>query len=167
MHQSWSVLCSPRFPQLCPDADVSNQLDVRVPNHVSTPRTARSEPSPMSTSHQESSSLPGSLSVTPQIPASPDGAELSDHDEEYVQGLVESLRKLSVSPQSYRYHGKSSALVLIQAALELKNQHPGRSGQVEPQERASYKYPVSPMSSSPRGASEPSIVAQTRFHALV
>lgn len=77
------------------------------------------------------------------MPESPDEAELSDNDEAVDQGLIESLRKLSVSPQQYRYHGKSSGLVLIRTAVELRNQQLGRSGQVEPQERLPYTFPVS------------------------
>ncbi len=76
------------------------------------------------------------------MPPSPEELESSDNDDGLDTGLVERLCKLSVVPQPYRYHGKSSGLVLIRSAIGLRNQHLGISGQVEPQEKIPHEFPV-------------------------
>ncbi|RPD69776.1 hypothetical protein L226DRAFT_264291 [Lentinus tigrinus ALCF2SS1-7] len=127
--------------KICPDADFSGELDEHASNRGSTSRTLGSTGSRASTSRHEGRSPLNSLPVTPQMPQSPDDGDLSDNDEAEDQGLIESLRKLSISPEQYRYHGKSSGLVLIRTAVELRNQQLGYSGQVEPQERLAYTSP--------------------------
>ncbi|RPD58792.1 hypothetical protein L226DRAFT_539420 [Lentinus tigrinus ALCF2SS1-7] len=125
--------------QLCPDTDVSTEPDGQVPDG-STTRSLRSEGSRASTSRSEGPLR--SLPMTPQIPGSPDEDYLSDYEEDVENGLTETLRELSVSsPESYRYHGKSSGLVLVRTAMEMRNQQLGGSGKFEPQERAAYRYP--------------------------
>ncbi|TFK88853.1 hypothetical protein K466DRAFT_53611 [Polyporus arcularius HHB13444] len=127
--------------KLCPDTDVSGELDGHVSDRGLEARNTGSEGPRASTSRVEGPSPLSSLPITPQVPGSPDDDDLSDNDEAVDKGLIESLRKLSVSPQPYRYHGKSSGLVLIQTAIEVRNQQLGRSGRVEPQERESHRYP--------------------------
>ncbi|KAI0701458.1 fungal-specific transcription factor domain-containing protein [Cerioporus squamosus] len=129
--------------KLCPDSDISNELGGHASDRRLAARDSGSEGSrAASTSRVEGPSPLSSLPITtPQMPESPDEAELSDNDEAVDEGLIESLRKLSVSPQPYRYHGKSSGLVLIRTAIELRNQQFGYTGQVEPQERAPHRYP--------------------------
>ncbi|RPD58799.1 hypothetical protein L226DRAFT_471250 [Lentinus tigrinus ALCF2SS1-7] len=132
--------------QLCPDTDVSTELDGQVPDSGSTTRAIQSEGPRASTSLLGRPNTLISLPMTPRIQGSPDGDDLSDDDVNVEPGLTDTLRKLSVSASdSYRYHGKSSGMVLIRAAIEMRNQQLGGSSKYEPpQERASYKYLVSP-----------------------
>ncbi|KAI0701459.1 fungal-specific transcription factor domain-containing protein [Cerioporus squamosus] len=127
--------------KLCPDADLSGELEDQVSDRGSTARPLGSAGSRASTSRLDGLSPLSSLPISPQMPPSPDEADPSDNEEALDKGLIESLRKLSVSPQTYRYHGKASGLVLIRSAIGLANQELGSSGQVEPQEKIPHGYP--------------------------
>ena len=57
----------------------------------------------------------------------PDGDDLDPSDDEIIaqRNIVQSLQKMSVNPSSMRYHGKSSSLLFIQAAMDLKHEYAG------------------------------------------
>ena len=64
------------------------------------------------------------------VPVPDDGL----HDDTSV--LTDNLKRLALSPSEYRFFGKSSGPVLIQAAMELKREY---SQSVEPVPKASQK----------------------------
>ena len=53
--------------------------------------------------------------------------DLDPSDDEIVaqRNIVQSLRKMSMNPSSMRYHGKSSSLLFIQTAMDLKQEYAG------------------------------------------
>ncbi len=63
-----------------------------------------------------------SMVAGPSVSAEPDNLDPSDDESEVQKNIVEAFNKLSIKPMSYRYHGKSSGLVLIRAAHHLKDQ---------------------------------------------
>lgn len=56
-----------------------------------------------------------------------DSDDLDPSDDEIVaqRNIVQSLRKMSMNPSSMRYHGKSSSLLFIQTAMDLKQEYAG------------------------------------------
>ncbi|RDX40755.1 hypothetical protein OH76DRAFT_1412738 [Lentinus brumalis] len=144
--------------KLCPDADLSGELEGEVSDRGSTAGILGSEGPRASTSRLEGLSPLSSLPITPRMPPSPEELESSDNDDGLDTGLVERLCKLSVVPQPYRYHGKSSGLVLIRSAIGLRNQHLGISGQVEPQEKIPHEFPwLMPPSQGPLPVFDPDV----------
>lgn len=57
---------------------------------------------------------------TPPVPSD----ELVDDDFGHVI-LTDNLKRLSMDPTEYRFFGKSSGAMLIQTAMELKNEYEG------------------------------------------
>ncbi|PIL25392.1 transcription factor [Ganoderma sinense ZZ0214-1] len=80
-----------------------------------------------SQSHSIYSSTPSTLVLAPPTPRSPDGSgSRSDEEEdESDKELADGMRKLSMQSQPFRYHGKSSGLVIIRTAMALKNTYAG------------------------------------------
>ena len=65
-----------------------------------------------------------SLAISPQSPGSDSPVDSGREDDgEMEKELVDGVRKLTVNLHPYRYHGKSSGLVLIRATKGLKDQH--------------------------------------------
>lgn len=49
-----------------------------------------------------------------------------DSDDDFIQlSLADSLKKLAIDPIHHRFFGKSSGVMLIQTAIDLKNQYTG------------------------------------------
>ena len=48
-------------------------------------------------------------------------------DDEIIaqRNIVQKLKQMSVNPASMRYHGKSSSLLFIQTAMDLKHEYAG------------------------------------------
>ena len=62
-----------------------------------------------------------SLAISPQSPGSDSPVDSGREDDgEMQKELVDGVRKLTVDLHPYRYHGKSSGLVFIRSALDLK-----------------------------------------------
>ncbi|TFK36748.1 fungal-specific transcription factor domain-containing protein [Crucibulum laeve] len=55
---------------------------------------------------------------------------LPDDEDEDLQHaiLTDNLKRLSLQPDEYRFFGKSSGAMLIQTAIDLKNEYTGKSG---------------------------------------
>ena len=53
------------------------------------------------------------------------------HDDTSV--LSDNLKRLALSPSEYRFFGKSSGAVLIQAAMEIKQEYTQSTGEPVPQ----------------------------------
>jgi hypothetical protein len=51
---------------------------------------------------------------------------LEDDDDDAHIILADNLKQLSLEPKEYRFFGKSSGAMLIQTAIELKNEYTGR-----------------------------------------
>ena len=87
----------------------------------------------VSSSHTESAAYSPALAVTPRTPGSDYSAKSNDEDEGDVEkDLADGIRKLSINLNPYRYHGKSSGLVFIRSALELKTEMTGPKPQQKP-----------------------------------
>ena len=56
-----------------------------------------------------------------------DSDDLDPSDDEIIaqKNIVQNLKKMSVNPSSMRYHGKSSSLLFIQTAMDLKHEYAG------------------------------------------
>lgn len=65
-------------------------------------------------------------SLKPPIPVDPDDLQPSD-DELAHSTLAEGLKRLAVEPLDARFHGKSSGIMLVQAAMNLKQEFDGSS----------------------------------------
>ena len=66
--------------------------------------------------------------MTPPIlsPESPDNHVESDDEEGDIdKELSDGIRKLSIHAGPFRYHGRSSGMVFIRSAINLKNEYAG------------------------------------------
>ena len=56
-----------------------------------------------------------------------EGDDLDPSDDEIIaqRNIVQKLKQMSVNPASMRYHGKSSSLLFIQTAMDLKHEYAG------------------------------------------
>ena len=74
---------------------------------------------------------PSAIASPPSLPTASgsqvDSEDLDPSDDEIVaqRNIVQSLRKMSMNPSSMRYHGKSSSLLFIQTAMDLKQEYAG------------------------------------------
>lgn len=115
--------------RLCPDADFTQELGVRI-DRESWPNDKRSlDIMPSRASRQNSPArrlstchLSGGNSVPPSV--DPDDLAPSD-DEPGSLTVTEGLKRLAMDPLDRRFHGKSSGVMLIQAAMDLKREHYG------------------------------------------
>ncbi|TFK49793.1 hypothetical protein OE88DRAFT_1755750 [Heliocybe sulcata] len=68
---------------------------------------------------------PALAKSSPVSPTPPD-LDLDPSDDEYLNTtLTENLRKLTVDPNYHRFFGKSSGIMFIQTAIDLKNEYAG------------------------------------------
>ena len=112
--------------QLCPDAGVAEGELMQFP-------TPSSDAPRASSSRAEVPVNQPTLAIAPQSPGSDHSLDSGgDGDEDVNEDLADGIRKLSVDPQPYRYHGKSSGLVFIRSALDLKAQMTGPQPQQKP-----------------------------------
>lgn len=106
--------------QLCPDTDTSKEpVEAQHTDRDASVHTPASDRSRSTIDRAGPVSL---SALTPQTPDGSDGYRSSDDDEVY-KGVVHEFRKLSVTRQMYRYHGKSSGWVFIRSAIDLKDQY--------------------------------------------
>ncbi|KAM5539214.1 hypothetical protein V8D89_007087 [Ganoderma adspersum] len=120
--------------KLCPDADFTKELggsfdkDAWLGDRNGEPSSA--------TMSKPAYGIPGApaqpsgIASPPSLPASGsqvDSEDLDPSDDEIVaqRNIVQSLRKMSMNPSSMRYHGKSSSLLFIQTAMDLKQEYAG------------------------------------------
>ena len=130
------IVCRPSkrsHPQLCPNADFTKELGGSFDKDAWIAER-NGEPS-SSTASQSAFGIPTapaqpSIASPPALPASSsqvDSDDLDPSDDEIVaqRNIVQSLRKMSMNPSSMRYHGKSSSLLFIQTAMDLKQEYAG------------------------------------------
>ncbi|KAI1786446.1 fungal-specific transcription factor domain-containing protein [Ganoderma leucocontextum] len=118
--------------KLCPNADFTKELggsfdkDAWSPDRNGGPSSAAmsSYPIPAAPTQQSAIASPPSL---PASSSQVDSEDLDPSDDEIVaqRNIVQSLRKMSMNPSSMRYHGKSSSLLFIQTAMDLKQEYAG------------------------------------------
>ncbi|KAI9000492.1 fungal-specific transcription factor domain-containing protein [Trametes punicea] len=111
--------------KLCPNADFTKELgghfdkDAWLHDRNGEPTIA-----PYSIPSQPTSSaiLPNPVQPTPtQV----DSDDLDPSDDEVLaqRNIVQKLKDISVHPSQMRYHGKSSSLLFIQTAMDLKHEY--------------------------------------------
>ena len=108
--------------QLCPEGEVSEEYDPQLsdkePAQLPTPV---SDPSRASSSRAERPTSSPAFASTPQSPPSDDTLDSDgEHEAAADKDLADGIRKLSINLHPYRYHGKSSGLVFIRSALDLR-----------------------------------------------
>ncbi|KAI0749212.1 fungal-specific transcription factor domain-containing protein [Daedaleopsis nitida] len=120
--------------KLCPNADFTKELggsfdkDAWLVERNGEPSSATTtQPAygiPAAPSQQ---SVIGSPPALPTPASQADSDDLDPSDDEIVaqRNIVQSLRKMSMNPSSMRYHGKSSSLLFIQTAMDLKQEYAG------------------------------------------
>lgn len=81
------------------------------------------------------------MALTPQTPAGSDEVQRSDEEDDVQLEVSRQFQKLSIAPRPYRYHGRSSALVFLRSAIDLKNQF--SENPQEAQNKSSRPPPVS------------------------
>ncbi|KDR72397.1 hypothetical protein GALMADRAFT_126549 [Galerina marginata CBS 339.88] len=106
--------------RLCPDESLYEELNNSIDNR---------------SAEQKYSQLPGSTStfdaVTPAIRDMNREAEterdMTEDDDETALLLADSIERLQLDQQKYRFSGMSSGAMLVHTALELKNEYYNRS----------------------------------------
>ena len=110
--------------QLCPDADFTQELGGKLDRDTWAVETKRPQPDTKRLSRHCSPSNKLTTTATPTsgtVPASVDPDELVPSDDELGHTtLTEGLKRLAVEPLDRRFHGKSSGVMLVQAAMNLK-----------------------------------------------
>jgi hypothetical protein len=111
--------------QLCPDADFTQELGAKVDRETwsADGKRVHQEASKHLSRHPSPSNRLAT-SATPTngaVPAPVDPDELVPSDDELGHTtLTEGLKRLAVEPLDRRFHGKSSGVMLVQAAMNLK-----------------------------------------------
>lgn len=153
------------FSQLCPDADFTQELGSRIDRESwidkrpMTDLTSRGSRGASPTRRLTTSAAP----IAGAIPLPTDSEDLVPSDDEIGHAtLTEGLKRLAVEPLDRRFHGKSSGVMLVQAAMNLKKEFSGADQPkdliVPPTRRAEFwaPHPVStftmPLADSPLGA---------------
>ncbi|KDQ52727.1 hypothetical protein JAAARDRAFT_702130 [Jaapia argillacea MUCL 33604] len=116
--------------KLCPDADFSQELGGQLDRDSWLKMSAEKGRSAGKVNGQSSgqASPCAPLRGVPNPSGSNqiDQDELDPSDDEYMNtSLLEQLKKLSINPNSHRFFGKSSGVMLIQTAIDMKNEYSG------------------------------------------
>ncbi|KAH9910329.1 fungal-specific transcription factor domain-containing protein [Epithele typhae] len=116
--------------KLCPNADFSKELGGSFDRDGWT--TDRGDALGGSGFSIPTTPGPGTISSPPALSSSAgtpshEADEFDPSDDEIVaqRTIVQNLKKMSVNPSSMRYHGKSSSLLFIQTAMDLKHEYAG------------------------------------------
>ncbi|KAI0771317.1 fungal-specific transcription factor domain-containing protein [Trametes elegans] len=120
--------------KLCPNADFTKELgghfdrDGWIADRNGEPSTAAAAAvkAAYSIPTQPSPSVLASPPAGP-VPSQVDSDDLDPSDDEVIaqQNIVRKLQQISVNPSAMRYHGKSSSLLFIQTAMDLKHEYAG------------------------------------------
>jgi len=116
--------------KLCPDADFTKELGGRFEKECWLAERSMGDKAGRSTAFAESSiatrSIGSPSSCTPSIqPSDPDEIEPSDDEVMAQHSLVTSLKQMRLAPNHLRFFGKSSSIMFIQTAMDLKRQYSG------------------------------------------
>ncbi|KAL5525563.1 hypothetical protein ACEPAG_6899 [Sanghuangporus baumii] len=115
--------------RLCPDADFTQELGGRI-DRDSWAHDKRSSldimPSRANRTDSPSRRFSYSLAGDNVTPTSVDPDELLPSDDEIGHtSITEGIKRLSMDPLDRRFHGKSSGVMLVQTALNLKREFAG------------------------------------------
>ncbi|KXN82670.1 Transcriptional activator protein acu-15 [Leucoagaricus sp. SymC.cos] len=119
--------------RLCPDEKLLRELDIAIDKEDFPLDQPPIDPSPLVTTAAKQDKNDGARSVV-DIATSVlrrYGSAAQDADERFEDDahliLADNLKQLSLDPKEYRFFGKSSGAMLIQTAIELKNEYTGKS----------------------------------------
>ena len=120
--------------QLCPDADFTKELGTFIDRE-----TWYHERSANKHGQGSSSSLPrrevpsvGGMRATANSKVTEHEEDIPASDEEFMHvTLAEGLKHLTVNVNDRRFHGKSSGIMLVQAAMDFKREYSGTGGEDE------------------------------------
>ncbi|RPD72366.1 hypothetical protein L226DRAFT_546928 [Lentinus tigrinus ALCF2SS1-7] len=119
--------------KLCPNADFTKELggsfdkDTWIAERNGEPSSSTTSKSAFGIPPAPSQPSIASPPALPTPASQMDSDDLDPSDDEIVaqRNIVQSLRKMSMNPSSMRYHGKSSSLLFIQTAMDLKQEYAG------------------------------------------
>ncbi|KAI9070185.1 hypothetical protein FKP32DRAFT_1543831, partial [Trametes sanguinea] len=119
--------------KLCPNADFTKELggtfdrDAWSHERNGEPSASGAQKAPGYSIPTQSGPAAGMVASPPAqpAPAQVESDDLDPSDDEIIaqRNIVQKLRKLSVNPSQMRYHGKSSSLLFIQTAMDLKHEY--------------------------------------------
>ncbi|EIW57140.1 uncharacterized protein TRAVEDRAFT_125896 [Trametes versicolor FP-101664 SS1] len=120
--------------KLCPNADFTKELGGNFDRDAWIADRERNGESSGAGAGKSGYGIPGqpssSVIASPPALATPAGVDSDDldpSDDEVIaqRNIVAKLQKMSVHPSAMRYHGKSSSLLFIQTAMDLKHEYAG------------------------------------------
>ncbi|OCH86476.1 hypothetical protein OBBRIDRAFT_737959 [Obba rivulosa] len=121
--------------KLCPDADFSKELGGnfdkdgwlvgKTLDKTTSPNTTFSAPSPNAPSP---SVPPPASSASAPVPPDPNDLDPSDDEVMVQHTLVQNLKQMRINPGNMRFFGKSSSVLFIQTAMDLKQEYAGMEG---------------------------------------
>lgn len=130
--------------QLCPDADFSKELGGQFEKHSwsadvfqAGDKPGPSQPAYLSNSKTAPVSSPSAISP-PSASEPIDDLDPSDDEVVAQHSLVEQLRHMKVNPSHLRFFGKSSSIMFIQTAMDMKQEYAG----LEPQKPIDLEHPT-------------------------
>ncbi|PIL25452.1 transcription factor [Ganoderma sinense ZZ0214-1] len=112
--------------KLVPDTDAAKAFYPQHSNSRQSPGVLSEQPRASGSRGAELTRSSSPLIIAPTPPDSAnDDAPSEDEEAELDEELTETMQKLSMHPQPFRYYGKSSGLVFVRSALALKNVRTG------------------------------------------
>ncbi|EMD31523.1 hypothetical protein CERSUDRAFT_119740 [Gelatoporia subvermispora B] len=124
--------------KLCPDADFSKELGGHFDKDAwligksldksNSPNPGFSAPSPSTPSPSSTQPAVGTVNVTVPPPPDPD-LDPSDDEVMVQHTLVQNLKQMRINPGNMRFFGKSSSVLFIQTAMDLKHEYAGLDAQ--------------------------------------
>jgi len=118
------------WQKLCPDEKVLRQLDIAIDMHDLDQLPI--DPSPLvssSTKKDQYENVQPIVDLATSVLrryGTTDNRNDDHSDDDAHLLIAENLKQLSLEPKEYRFFGKSSGAMLIQTAIELKNEYAGK-----------------------------------------
>ncbi|KZT67994.1 hypothetical protein DAEQUDRAFT_728533 [Daedalea quercina L-15889] len=112
--------------KLCPDGDFSQELGGRFDKEA---WLAETRAGAERVAHPGSSVAPSQSTIRthpPVHPTNPDDLEPSDDEVMAHQSLINSLQQIKLNPTAMRFFGKSSSIMFVQTAMDLKREYSGK-----------------------------------------
>ncbi|EGN92361.1 hypothetical protein SERLA73DRAFT_99356 [Serpula lacrymans var. lacrymans S7.3] len=107
--------------KVCPDADFTQELGG---GHIDREKWAKAGQGASTMTASHIMGAPSTSTVTGA--ATPAEDLVPSDDEELIQlRLTESIRSMAINPMHYRFFGKSSGIMFIQKAIDLKKEYTG------------------------------------------
>ncbi|PCH39377.1 hypothetical protein WOLCODRAFT_29517 [Wolfiporia cocos MD-104 SS10] len=114
--------------RLCPDADFSNELGGQFDKNMWISERAGADKLGKAVVAYRTPVNPQAVASAPQptiLPTDPDDLEPSDDEVMAHHRLVQNLKRMKLNPSSMRFFGKSSSIMFIQTAMDLKREYSG------------------------------------------